>query len=120
MNEMPPTPTEIQYHQQTKMLELTYADGQNFGLSAEYLRVYSPSAEVRGHGPGQEVLQLDKQAVAISRIEPVGNYGVTLHFDDGHNSGIYSWETFYDLATNGEHNWADYLERLVQAGHPRT
>ncbi len=116
----PPVPIEVQYHSQSRILELVYADDQRFGLSAEYLRVYSPSAEVRGHGPGQEVLQLDKQEVAISRIEPVGHYGVTLHFDDGHNSGIYSWETFYELGINGESNWADYLERLEQAGHPRT
>ncbi len=115
----PPTPTEIHYHRQSRMLELAYADGQRFKLSAEYLRVHSPSAEVRGHGPGQEVLQIGKEDVAISRIEPVGNYGVTLHFDDGHNSGIYSWNVFHDLATNQERYWPEYLERLEQAGHQR-
>ena len=113
------TPTDIKLHQKSRMLEIIFEDGKRFELPCEYLRVYSPSAEVRGHGPGQEVLQLGKENVNIEHIEPVGNYAIALHFDDGHNSGIYSWETLYDLGENQEKYWADYLKRLEQAGHKR-
>ncbi|VFN07952.1 MAG: DUF971 family protein [Candidatus Kentron sp. G] len=92
-----PTPTKIEYHQQSRMLDLTYGEEGEFHLSAEYLRVYSPSAEVRGHGPGQEVLQTGKEQVKITNIEPVGNYGVCLYFDDGHDTGIYSFEELHEL-----------------------
>lgn len=112
-------PTEIKLHQKSRVLEVTFDDGSHFNLSCEYLRVFSPSAEVRGHGPGQEVLQLGKEAVNITAIEPVGSYAVTLHFDDGHNTGIYSWEYLHDLGTNQEQNWQRYLERLTAAGHSR-
>jgi len=112
-------PTEIKLHQKSRVLEVTFDDGSHFNLPCEYLRVYSPSAEVRGHGPGQEVLQLGKEGVNITAIEPVGSYAVTLHFDDGHNTGIYSWEYLHDLGTNQEQNWQRYLERMTAAGHTR-
>ncbi|MCB1761385.1 MAG: DUF971 domain-containing protein [Gammaproteobacteria bacterium] len=112
-------PTELNLHRQSRVLELTFDDGSHFNLPCEYLRVFSPSAEVQGHGPGQEVLQLDKEEVNIERIDPVGNYAVCLHFDDGHNTGIYSWDTLYDLGTQHEANWQHYLERLTAAGHTR-
>jgi DUF971 family protein len=112
-------PTEIKLHQKSRLLELTFDDGSHFKLPCEYLRVYSPSAEVRGHGPGQEVLQLGKETVNITAIEPVGTYAVALHFDDGHNTGIYSWEYLHDLGTHQDTNWQRYLERLAAAGHKR-
>ncbi|MCB1878674.1 MAG: DUF971 domain-containing protein [Chromatiaceae bacterium] len=112
-------PTELNLHRQSRILELTFEDGSHFNLPCEYLRVYSPSAEVQGHGPGQEVLQLDKEDVNIDRIDPVGNYAVCLHFDDGHNTGIYSWDTLYDLGVNHQQKWQTYLERLIAAGHKR-
>jgi len=112
-------PTEIKLHQKSRVLEITFDDGSHFKLPCEYLRVYSPSAEVRGHGPGQEVLQLGKENVNITAIEPVGTYAVALHFDDEHNTGIYSWEYLHDLGVNHETNWKRYLERLEAAGHKR-
>jgi len=112
-------PTDIKLHQKSRVLEVTFDDGAHFELSCEYLRVYSPSAEVRGHGPGQEVLQLGKENVNITGIEPVGNYAVKLEFDDGHNTGIYSWDTLYTLGSEKEALWAEYLERLEKAGHKR-
>ena len=112
-------PTDIKLHQKSRILEVSFEDGKKFELSCEYLRVNSPSAEVRGHGPGQEVLQLGKENVNIEKIEPVGHYAVTLYFDDGHSTGIYSWETLYELGENHEQNWANYLERLEKAGHQR-
>jgi DUF971 family protein len=96
-----------------------FDDGSRFELPCEYLRVYSPSAEVRGHGPGQEVLQYGKQNVGIDRIEPQGSYAVRLYFDDGHNTGIYSWETLYELGVHYEKLWKDYLQRLKDAGRKR-
>ena len=114
-----PTPTEINYKTSARLLTVTFGDGSQFELPAEYLRVYSPSAEVRGHGPGQEVLQVGKEQVGIEKIEPVGNYAVCLHFDDGHNSGIYSWKELHRLGSNREDFWAHYLERLDDAGHRR-
>jgi DUF971 family protein len=114
-----PIPTELNLHQLSRVLEITFDDGAHFNLPCEYLRVFSPSAEVRGHGPGQEVLQVGKEEVNIDRITPVGNYAVILHFDDGHNTGIYSWDVFYNLGANQERNWKDYLARLEAAGHKR-
>ena len=112
-------PTEIKLHQKSRILEVTFDDGSAFKLPCEYLRVFSPSAEVRGHGPGQEVLQLGKEKVNITNIEPVGTYAVVLHFDDGHNTGIYSWDYLHDLGVNQESNWKRYVERLEAAGHKR-
>ncbi|MBI2380253.1 MAG: DUF971 domain-containing protein [Gammaproteobacteria bacterium] len=114
-----PSLTAIEYHAVSKLLELRYDDGQRFSLSAEYLRVHSPSAEVRGHGKGQEVLQTGKKQVAILRILPVGHYAVKLVFDDGHDSGIYSFETLYDLGQNQASHWQAYLQRLEAAGASR-
>jgi len=112
-------PTDIKLHQKSRLLEITFDDGSHFELPCEYLRVYSPSAEVRGHGPGQEVLQLGKENVNITAIEPVGNYAVQLDFDDGHNTGIYSWDTLYTLGKEKDALWAEYLARLEKAGHQR-
>jgi DUF971 family protein len=112
-------PTEIKLHQKSRLLEVTFDDGSHFSLPCEYLRVYSPSAEVRGHGPGQEILQLGKEKVNITDIEPVGSYAVCLHFDDGHATGIYAWEYLHDLGINQELNWKRYIDRLAAAGHQR-
>lgn len=114
-----PRPVNITLHQRSRALELEFDDGSHFSLSCEYLRVHSPSAEVQGHGPGQEVLQVGKENVSITQVEPVGTYAVCLYFDDGHNTGIYSWETLYRLGVNQEANWQRYLERLEAAGHTR-
>ncbi|WP_455205627.1 gamma-butyrobetaine hydroxylase-like domain-containing protein [Kaarinaea lacus] len=119
MTQTTPRPTDIKLHQKSKMLELSFEDGKTFNLSCEYLRVYSPSAEVRGHGPGQEVLQVGKEDVNITNIEPVGNYAVKLEFDDGHNTGLYSWDTLYNLGEHQDALWQDYLQKLEQAGHKR-
>lgn len=113
------TPTDIKLHKKTALLELAYADGGNYSLPAEFLRVYSPSAEVRGHGQGQEVLQVGKLNVKIGKIEPVGHYAVRLHFDDGHDTGIYSWEYLRELALNQQTMWDEYLSRLRKAGERR-
>ncbi|HGX93927.1 MAG TPA: DUF971 domain-containing protein [Candidatus Tenderia sp.] len=112
-----PVPTDIKLHQRSHTLEVSFDDGRVFKLPCEFLRVYSPSAEVRGHGIGQEVLQLDKEGVNIIAIEPVGNYAVKLFFDDGHNSGIYSWDVLYRLGSQQEVLWQRYLDRLREAGH---
>jgi len=114
-----PIPTEIKLHKASKMLEIAFDDGARFEMPFEYLRVYSPSAEVRGHGPGQEVLQVGKQFVDIERIEPVGQYAVVLEFSDKHNSGIYSWDYLYDLGANYAQKWESYLRRLEAAGASR-
>ena len=113
-------PTEIIYHKKLRLLEVAFADGERFEFSAEYLRVYSPSAEVRGHGPGQEVLQIGKENVSIDRIEPVGNYAVRLCFDDGHHTGLYSWDELARLGRNKDALWRSYLDRLEAAGHKRS
>ena len=113
------TPQTIKLHKKSRLLELGYADGTRYQLEAELLRVYSPSAEVRGHGVGQEILQVGKRHVAITAIEPVGNYAIKPTFDDGHNSGIFSWETLFDLATNQVARWANYTARLSAAGASR-
>ncbi len=112
-------PTEITLHKNKRTLEIAFENGQRFELPCEYLRVYSPSAEVQGHGPGQEVLQLGKEEVNIEKIEQVGSYAIQPSFDDGHNSGIYAWDTLYDLGVNYEQNWQNYLDRLKAAGHER-
>lgn len=114
-----PRPTEIELHQKSRVLEIAFDDGARFKLPCEYLRVYSPSAEVQGHGPGQRVLQLGKEQVGITAIEPVGNYAVKLVFDDGHATGIYSWDYLYELGREQARKWAEYLERLQAAGHKR-
>ena len=112
-------PKTIELHKRTAILELAYEDGTRFELPAEFLRVYSPSAEVRGHGPGQEVLQTGKKHVKIERVEPVGRYAIRLHFNDDHNTGIYSWDYLYELAANRETLWQQYLQRLKAAGARR-
>jgi DUF971 family protein len=112
-------PTDIRLHKKTALLELRYADGGIYSLPAEFLRVYSPSAEVRGHGKGQEVLQEGKMHVKIDKIDPVGHYAVQLHFDDGHSTGIYSWEYLRELALGQQTLWNEYLERLKAAGARR-
>ncbi len=112
-------PTDIKLHQKSRALEISFDDGSHFRYPCEYLRVYSPSAEVRGHGPGQEVLQLGKENVNITNIEPVGTYAVCLYFDDGHNTGIYSWDLLHSLGVNQQQLWDQYLERLEKAGYKR-
>ena len=114
-----PKPTEVNLHQASHVLELSFDDGSHFDLPTEYLRINSPSAEVQGHGPGQEVLQLGKQDVNITRIDMVGNYAIQLFFDDNHDAGIYSWDTLYNLGQNYETLWPQYLEKLKAAGHQR-
>ena len=112
-------PTNLTFHSKRHMLEIEFNNGEKFELSAEYLRVNSPSAEVQGHGPGQEVLQIGKQDVNIEKMEQVGNYAVQIHFDDNHNTGIYSWETLYRLGKDHDTLWANYLKRMKEAGHNR-
>jgi len=114
-----PTPTEFNLHRNSRVLEISFDDGSHFTFPVEFLRVYSPSAEVQGHGPGQRVLQVGKEDVNIDRIEPVGNYAVCLYFDDEHNTGIYSWEYLYSLGKNQDGLWQDYLTELEKAGHKR-
>jgi DUF971 family protein len=114
-----PPPTEIKLRQKSRLMELVFSDGSRFELSYELLRVYSPSAEVRGHGPGQEVLQVGKCNVDISSLEPSGSYAVQPTFSDGHSTGIYSWDYLYWLGKNRETLWREYLERLEQAGASR-
>ena len=113
-----PTPTAITLHKASRTLELTYGD-ESYELPFECLRVLSPSAEVRGHGPGQETLQTGKRSVEITDLEGVGNYAVKPSFSDGHDTGIYSWDLLYDLGVNQEALWADYLGRLEKAGASR-
>ena len=114
-----PTPTEIRLHQKSRVLEVAFDDGRSFRLPYEYLRVFSPSAEVRGHGPGQEVLQVGKREVGISHVEPVGSYAIQPTFSDGHATGIYSWEYLYQLGLEQEQRWASYLKQLEAAGASR-
>jgi DUF971 family protein len=114
-----PVPTEINLHQVSRVLDVTFDDGKRFSLPCEYLRVFSPSAEVRGHGPGQEVLQVGKRDVNIRDIEPVGVYAVKLTFDDGHDTGLYSWDYLYELGVKQASNWKSYVARLEQAGKSR-
>lgn len=118
-NHSSPLPTEIKLHQLSRMLEISFDDGRTFQLPCEFLRVYSPSAEVRGHGPGQETLQVGKKNVEIKAVEPVGNYAVQLAFSDGHNTGIYSWDLLYDYGARRDELWTQYLTRLEDAGKSR-
>ena len=112
-------PTDLVLHQRSRVLEVSFEDGTTCRLPCEYLRVYSPSAEVRGHGPGQGTLQTGKENVNINAVEPVGNYAVRLVFDDGHDSGLYTWDYLYLLGKQYDHNWRTYLDALREAGHAR-
>jgi DUF971 family protein len=114
-----PTPTEIRLHQKSRVLEIAFDDGRQFRLPYEYLRVFSPSAEVRGHGPGQEVLQTGKRDIEIRSVEPVGSYAIQPMFSDGHATGIYSWDYLYELGVEQEARWASYLRQLEAAGQSR-
>lgn len=114
-----PTPTEIKLHQKSRLLEIAFSDGRSFSLSFEFLRVLSPSAEVRGHGPGQEVLQTGKRNVDIVSLDPVGSYAVQPTFSDGHATGIYAWDYLYSLGEDHDRLWAEYLEKLAKAGASR-
>ena len=114
-----PLPTEIKLHQQSRRLEIAFSDGARYDFSFEFLRVHSPSAEVRGHGPGQEVLQVGKRKVEIRAIEPVGNYALQPSFSDGHDTGIFSWDYLHELGENQPRLWADYERRLQAAGASR-
>jgi DUF971 family protein len=119
MAEEGPVPTQIKLHQKSRVMEIAFSDGRSFRLPYEFLRVHSPSAEVRGHGPGQEVLQKGKSEVEIRSLEPVGSYAVQPTFSDGHATGIYAWDYLYYLGENQERLWAEYLERLEKAGAGR-
>lgn len=112
-------PSDIRLHQKSHVLEISFEDGANFKFPCEFLRVYSPSAEVRGHGIGQETLQVGKEAVNIIAIEPVGQYAVKLFFDDGHNTGLYDWKLLYRYGLQQEQMWQEYLDKLTSAGHSR-
>jgi DUF971 family protein len=114
-----PIPTEIKLHQASRAMELSFADGTSFRLSYEFLRVYSPSAEVRGHGPGQETLQTGKRDIGIVEVEAVGNYAIRPKFSDGHDTGIYSWDYLYELGTEHDALWQRYLARMAAAGASR-
>jgi DUF971 family protein len=113
------TPTEITLHQKSKQLEVAFSDGEHFSLPFEFLRISSPSAEVRGHGEGQEVLQIGKKNVELTEVSPVGSYALKLTFDDGHDSGLYTWEYLYELGKHQEAKWNDYLKQLEAAGKSR-
>lgn len=112
-------PVEIRLHQKSRLLELVYETGERYTLGCEFLRVYSPSAEVKGHGPGQEILQVGKEEVEIQAIEAVGHYAIKLLFSDGHDTGIYDWQYLYHLGREHERLWQDYLTRLSNAGYQR-
>jgi len=114
-----PIPTEIKLHQASRILELAFSDGSSFRLPYEFLRVYSPSAEVRGHGPGQETLQTGKREVTIAEVDAVGHYAIRPKFSDGHDTGIYSWDYLYDLGVRHDELWQRYLQRLAAAGASR-
>jgi DUF971 family protein len=114
-----PHPTEIKLHQTSRVLEIAFSDGRTFKLSYEYLRVYSPSAEVRGHGAGQEVLQVGKRDVTVADVEAVGHYAIRPKFSDGHDTGIYSWDYLRELGEDQDELWQRYLERLDKAGASR-
>lgn len=114
-----PTPTDIRLHQTSRVLEIKFDDGRSFRLPYEYLRVFSPSAEVRGHGPGQEVLQVGKREIEIRQVEPVGSYAIQPTFSDGHATGIYSWDYLYQLGLEQDTRWAAYLKQMEAAGASR-
>ena len=119
LNPNTPQPTAITVHQHSRTLEIAYADGKQFRIPFELLRIYSPSAEVQGHGPGQEVLQTGKRDVGLTGLQPVGHYAVQPSFSDGHDSGIYSWEYLYFLGSQQDELWRQYEQRLKQAGADR-
>lgn len=114
-----PAPTDITVHQQSRVLEIAFDDGERFRIPFELMRVYSPSAEVKGHGPGQEVLQTGKRDVLVTALEPIGHYAVRPEFSDGHASGIFSWDYLYKLGSEQEALWRDYEARLAAAGKSR-
>jgi DUF971 family protein len=114
-----PTPTDIKLHKKSRVLEIAFEDGSEFQLPYEFLRVYSPSAEVKGHGPGQETLQIGKEDVDIADLRPVGNYAVAPTFSDGHDTGIYTWDYLYHLGANKHDLWDEYLAKLAVAGVSR-
>jgi DUF971 family protein len=113
------TPTEIRLQKKSRQIVVAFEDGNRFELSFEYLRAHSPSAEVKGHGPGQEVLQTGKENVLVTAVEPVGHYAVRLVFDDGHDTGLFTWKYLYQLGTQRDSNWQAYLDRLKAAGYAR-
>ncbi len=115
-----PHPLDVKLQKRSRKVQINFSDGQRFELPAEYLRVFSPSAEVQGHGGGEGLLVAGKEAVNIERIEPVGRYAVRLVFDDGHNTGLYTWPILYDLGSKYESNWRRYLTRLEEAGERRS
>jgi DUF971 family protein len=114
---MSATPVEIKLRKASRLIAVQFDDGRSFDLPFEYLRVFSPSAEVKGHGPGQEVLQTGKEDVRVTRIEPIGHYAVQLFFDDGHDTGLYTWQYLYELGAQQVENWQAYLDRLKTAGY---
>ena len=114
-----PAPTDIRLRTESKVLVVAFDDGSEFTYTFEYLRVHSPSAEVVGHGPGQETLQTGKEHVGITGVDPVGHYAIRLVFDDGHDTGLYSWTYLHELGRNMEANWKRYLDRLAAAGYAR-
>ena len=119
LDESTKIPTEIKLHQKSRIFEVSFPDGERFELTYEFLRVFTPSAEARGHGPGQEVLQVGKRDITIDRIEAVGNYAIRPVFSDGHDSGLYSWDVLYNLGSHREQLWQAYLERLKAEGASR-
>lgn len=119
LDKQTPIPQEIILHKQSRCLEIAYGDGSRFSLPFEYLRVFTPSAEARGHGPGQETLQVGKREVGIEQLEAVGNYALRPYFSDGHDTGIYSWDLLHDLAVHHDELWQAYLDRLAEAGASR-
>lgn len=112
-------PTEITLHQKSRSLEIAFDDGARYNLPAEFLRVHSPSAEVRGHGKGQETLQVGKRNVGIRSVEPVGQYALQINFDDGHDTGLFSWDYLHELGLNQDGMWQEYLAKLAAAGASR-
>ncbi len=112
-------PTEIKLRTKSRQLDVDFSDGSHFELPFEYLRVHSPSAEVKGHGPGQEVLQTGKEAVGVTELQPVGHYAIRIVFDDGHDTGLYTWQYLYELGKDRTRLWQSYLDRLTAAGYPR-
>lgn len=119
MSNTSPWPVEVKLKQAENILEISFEDASKFQLSAEFLRVHSPSAEVKGHGPGQEVTVAGKREVAITRLDPVGNYALRIHFDDGHDTGLYTWAYFFEMGKNQEKLWAEYLGKLAAQGLSR-
>lgn len=113
-------PTELKLRTVSRLLSISFSDGSRYELPFEYLRVYSPSAEVRGHGPGQETLQIGKHNVMVKKIEPVGNYAIRLVFDDGHDSGLYTWTYLHELGRDQSQKWQKYLDRLAELGISHT